>query len=430
MNPKKVVRKLLPKSGIRLAEESFRRGRGAAVQARYGFPARKLKVVGVTGTNGKTTTCHFINEMLKSAGFTTAMFTTAEIEINGRKTPNKTNRTVVLTAELFGLLRQAAKQRVDYVVLEVTSQALHQHKLKGIPMEVAVMTNLTQDHLDYHKTMESYAAAKARLFNGYMRPRLCVLNRDDDWYSYFASEAWGKVTSYGEHPGSSLHIGKITVTTKGSKVEAAHDGQQFAIETTLMGRFNAYNASAAAAVGLALGIRLTKVIQGVASLKAVPGRMEPVAAGQPFTVLVDYAVTPDAIYNALLSLRETTQGKLHIVFGACGDRDKTKRPEMGRIASEMADRVYLTDEETYTENPEAIRAGIYKGIRQAGHEAKTVEIPDRREAIRAAFKAAKPGDTVLLTGIGHQSYRNMGGHKESWDERQVASVLLRELRNS
>lgn len=425
MDPKKLARKILPKASMRLAEETYRKGRGVAVQARYGFPARKLKVIGVTGTNGKTTTCHFINEMLKASGFSTAMFTTAEIEVNGRKTPNKTNRTVVLTAELFGLLRRAAQEKVDYVVLEVTSQALHQHKLKGIPIEVAVMTNLTQDHLDYHQTMEHYATAKARLFNGYMKPKLCVLNRDDEWYSFFASEAWGKVISYGSHPGSSLHIDSVSSSSHGSRVLVSHGGKSFELETGLIGGFNAYNAVAAAAVGLALGIRQPKIIQGIASLKSVPGRMEAVDAGQPFTVLVDYAVTPDAISNALTTLRETTKGKVHIVFGATGDRDRSKRPIMGRIASELADRIYLTDEETYTENGEAIRAAIYKGIREAGNEAKTLEIPDRREAIRTAFKAAKPGDTVLLTGIGHQSYRNMGGHKEPWDERQVAREILK-----
>ncbi len=425
MKPKRLARKLLPKAGIKLAEESYRKGRGVVVRARYGFPARKLKVIGVTGTNGKTTTCHLVNEMLKTAGFTTAMFTTAEIEVNGVKTPNKTNRTVVLVNELFSLFRQAAKAKVDYVVLEVTSQSLDQHKLKGIPIEVAVMTNLTQDHLDYHNTMERYATAKARLFNNYMRPQLCVLNRDDDWYSFFAGESWGKVVSYGEHPGSSLHIDSITTTSKGSKVGATYaSGRSLELETNLTGRFNAYNAVAAAAVGLALGIRLPKIEQGILSLKAVPGRMEPIDAGQPFTVLVDYAVTPDAILNALTALREASKGQLHIVFGACGDRDKTKRPIMGQIASELSDRIYLTDEETYNEDAKAIRADIYRGIKQAGNEAKTVEIPDRREAIRAAFKAAKPGDIVLLTGIGHQSYRNMGGHKEPWDERKVARELL------
>lgn len=355
------------------------------------------------------------------------MFTTATIELKGRVRANKTNRTVVLTSELFSLLRQAANAKVNYVILEVTSQALHQHKLKGIPIEVAVMTNLTQDHLDYHKTMEDYAAAKARLFNGYMRPKFCVLNRDDDWYSYFASEAWGEVVSYGQHPGSSMHINSIQSSANGSRIAAVYAGKPLRLETGLIGSFNAYNAVAAATVGLALEIRLPKIIQGIASLEAVPGRMEQVNAGQGFTVLVDYAVTPDAIANALTTLRATTKGKLHIVFGSCGDRDKSKRPIMGKIASELADKVYLTDEETYSEDGDVIRKQIYKGIKEAGNEAKTVEIADRREAIRAAFKAAATGDTVLLTGIGHQSYRNMGGHKEPWDERKIARELLANL---
>lgn len=415
----------MPKKVTRAAEETYRISRNKAANLRFGKPAKGLKVIAVTGTNGKTTTCSFINEMLKGAGFTTAMFTTAEIEINGDKKPNITNRTVVLTAELFNLLRQAKEAKVDYVVLEVTSQALHQHKLRGIPVEVAVMTNLTQEHLDYHKTMEDYAAAKARLFNKYMMPRACALNHDDEWYGYFARESVGEVLSYGRNSESTLRIKNVEASPAGNQIEANYRGENIDFSTKLIGEFNAYNAVAAMAAGLALGLKPDKLTKGITSLQAVPGRMEPVVAGQPYQILIDYAVTPDALKNVLETARSITKGSLHIVFGATGDRDKTKRPEMGRVTAELADKIYLTDDETYTENPKTIRKEVYEGIEQAGGADKAEVIDDREKAVKTALKAAKPGDTVLVTGIGHQTYRNMGGTKLPWSEREVIEKSLK-----
>lgn len=415
---------MLPKSAIRLAEETYRKSRLGAVHLRYGLPARGLKVIAVTGTNGKTTTCFFINEMLKHAGYSTAMFTTAVIEIKGEAKPNTTTRTVVLTAELFGLLKQAKQEKVDYVVLEVTSQALHQHKLRGIPIEVAVMTNLTQEHLDYHKTMEAYAAAKARLFNRYMHPKFCVLNHDDDWYDYFAKQSVGTVLSYGQNRASTVHINAISSVAHGSHVQAEYEGKPLEFRTQLVGEFNAYNAAAALATGLAIGLGPDQAAAGAAALKAVPGRMEPVDAGQPFSILIDYAVTPDALANALRTLRTTTKGRLHVVFGATGDRDKSKRPVMGRVVTELADYIFLTDDETYTEDPKSIIDAVYAGIEKAGGAGKTQVIPDRRDAIEAALKAAKPGDTVLIPGIGHQRYRNMAGQKQPWNEPEIVHTIL------
>ncbi len=415
---------MLPKPAIKLAEEAYRKSRLAAVHARYGFPARGLKVIAVTGTNGKTTTCFFINEMLKHSGYKTAMFTTAVIEISGVAKPNTTTRTVVLTADLFNLLKRAKQEKVDYVVLEVTSQALHQHKLWGIPIEAAVMTNLTQEHLDYHKTMERYAAAKTRLLNGYMHPKICVLNRDDDWYEYFAQESVGMLTSYGRSPDSNLRINSIGLSAQGSHAEATYSGKSFKFNTQLVGEFNIYNAAAALATGLALGINAERAAGGVAALKAVPGRMEPVDAGQAFNVMIDYGVTPDALANALKALRATTKGKLAIVFGATGDRDKTKRPLMGEVAAQLADKIYLTDDETYTEDPDTIRNAVYDGVKKAGGAAKTEVIPDRKDAIKAALTNAQPGDTVLITGIGHQTTRNMGGQKTPWNEHEITYELL------
>ncbi|HUP26026.1 MAG TPA: UDP-N-acetylmuramoyl-L-alanyl-D-glutamate--2,6-diaminopimelate ligase, partial [Candidatus Limnocylindrales bacterium] len=412
MNPKKLVRKVLPKKGITLAEESYRKSRVYALQARYGFPAKGLRIIAVTGTNGKTTTCCYINEVLKAAGCKTAMYTTAVIEMNGKAEPNKTHRSVALTAKLLGFLKSAKEQSVDFVVLEVTSMALHQHKLIGLPIEVAVMTNLTQDHLDYHKTMERYAEAKARLFNRYLKPRHCILNSDDEWYGYFLNQSVGQVTDYGQQPDSKVRIQGVIQEGQGSTWQLVHQGQVLALQTKLSALFNVYNATAAAAVGLTLGLPEEAIVKGIAALNLVPGRMESIDEGQDFTVWVDFAVTPDALQKVLQAGKY--KGRVSIVFGATGDRDKAKRPIMGQIAATYADRIYLTDDETYTEDPESIRQAVYEGIAQARGEAKTKVIADRYEAIKTAFKEAKKGDVVILAGMGHEDFRNMGGKPIPW----------------
>lgn len=418
MNPKKLVRKVLPKQGIKAAEESYRKARVYALQARSGFPAKGLHVIAVTGTNGKTTTANYINAMLKSAGKRTALFSTAVIELDGESRLNRTHRTVPLTAELISFFKRAKAAKVDYVIMEVTSQALHQHKMLGMPVDIAVMTNLTQDHLDYHKTMENYAAAKARLFSAYLSPKQVILNRDDSWYQYFRDKSVGDVTTYGESAASDARISTI-------RLQAAHTTWTLAggkLLTTLPGKFNVFNASAAACAGKLVGLTEQQIQQGIAALVAVPGRMEVIDAGQDFGVLVDYAHTPDALDNVLTSANEIAKGRVIVVFGATGDRDKAKRPIMGSVVSARADLIYLTDDETYTEDPDTIRAEVRAGIEQS--KGNYVEVADRRQAIQAAFAAAKAGDIVVLAGIGHQDSRNMAGKSIAWDERDIARELL------
>ena len=425
MNPKKLARLVLPNKGIRLAEETYRKGRIYGLQARFGFPARGLRVIAVTGTNGKTTTCCYINQILKAAGYKTAMYSTALIEINGKCTPNTTHRTLPLTEQLLKFFRSARKQKVDFVVLEVTSQALHQHKLIGIPVEVAVWTNLSQDHLDYHGTMDNYAKAKARLFNRYMSPKYCVLNADEEYYDYYLLESVGQVISYGKSSDSTERMSNIKPDSKGVNWRLASGDKTMMLSTKLAGVFNAYNATAAAAVGMALGIDTKLIHKGVESLRVVPGRMEAVEAGQSFTVWVDYAVTPDALQKVLEAARATSNKGVAIVFGATGNRDKEKRPIMGKVAAKYADKVYLTDDETYNEDPETIRQSVYEGIKYAKGTTKTKIIPDRKKAIKTAFDDARRGDVVVLAGIGHQDSRNMGGKLLPWDERKIAEKLLK-----
>lgn len=421
----KQIRRVVPKSTVHSLEEGYRKGRVKLLQAKYGFPARGLRVIAVTGTNGKTTTCAYINAMLKSAGYTTALFTTAFYEMKGKKTANRLHRTVPLTAELMQFLGAAKANKVDFVILETTSMALDQHKLIGIPIEVAVMTNLTQDHLDYHGTMENYAASKARLFNHYMRPKTCVLNADDQWLSYFKKQSSGTVTTYGVDGDSDVTLHRMELTASGISAEVLHGHSQAQLKSVLVGRFNLYNALAAVSTGLQVGLSLEQACKGVGALESVDGRMEAVNAGQNFSVIVDYAHAPDALENVLKTLQELTKGKVMVVFGGTGNRDTTKRVPMGTIAAKHADHIFLTDDEPYQDDPAAIRREVMQGITAGKGASKTTEIGDRTEAIKAAFTMAKKGDVVLLAGLGHQDYREMNEGKVAWDDRQVARKLLK-----
>ncbi len=418
------VRSTLPEGAVHTVEETYRRTRVRALSARYGNPARDLRVIAVTGTNGKTTTANYINEILKEAGLTTAMFTTAVIEIAGERQVNDMNVTVASTGRMQRFFRDAKKAKVDYVVLEITSHALHQHKLATVPIEVAVMTNLTQDHLDYHKTMEGYAAAKSKLFKH--EPRFIVLNRDDEWFDYFDQfQASSQKITYGVHEESEAKIDHVKLYRKGSEARLVIDHQtKLELATALPGKFNVYNMTAAAATAYILGIKRSDIVEGVANLEGVPGRFERVAEGKDYDVIVDYAHTPDALEKLLESVKAITKNRVILVFGATGDRDKSKRPVMGEIAAKLADRIMLTDEESYNEDPEAIRRMVYEGIEAASGTGKTTEIADRREAIERALSIAKKGDTVLITGMGHEQFRIVDGEKLPWNDGDVVREIL------
>lgn len=419
-----IIRRVLPGRVTHQLEEWYRRARIRLVSASYGHPARKLKVIAVTGTNGKTTTATYINQILKTAGYKTAMFTTATIEVAGRSHINDLNVTVASTARMQQFFWQARHAHVDYVVLEVTSHALDQHKLDGVPVMAAVMTNLTQDHLDYHKTMEGYAAAKAKLFAG--KPSVIILNRDDEWFEYYnAFRAGRDKLSYGTNAEADLRMSQVVSSAQGTSLEVALAGGVVRVQTALPGEFNAYNLTAAMALGQAIGVEADKIVAGIEAVTAVPGRFERAVEGQPYEVIVDYAHTPDALAKLLATARQLVgQGRVLLVFGACGDRDQSKRPAMGQVAVAGADRIFLTDEESYHEDPASIRAMIYEGIRRAEGGDKTTEISDRRAAIEAALAAAEPGDIILVTGMGHERFRIVRGQKFPWNDTAVIQELV------
>jgi UDP-N-acetylmuramoyl-L-alanyl-D-glutamate--2,6-diaminopimelate ligase len=426
-NVKKIIRKVIPRSHLKRVEGFYRLNKARVANAINARPAKGMNVIGVTGTNGKTTTCAFINEVLKTGGLKTAVYTTAFTEIAGDYQPNHSHMTVVSTWSVQSFLKKAKKAQVDWIVLEVTSHSLDQYRLYGVPIKIAVVTNLSQDHLDYHGTMQNYATAKARLITDF-KPQTVILNADDAWFNYFSSQVGKDEDLKSIGVANATHqIKSLQVKPEGTAFKLVSADGDLDISTKLVGEFNAYNSAMAVVVGQTVGVKRDKIIQGIANIQVVAGRLEPIACGQAFTVLVDYAHTPDAIERALQALKPLTKGELRLVFGATGDRDKTKRPIMGEIATRLADKIYLTDDETYTEDADTIRSAVREGIEKAGGKDKYVEIGDRYEAIKTAFKEAEPGDVVLLTGMGHQDYRAMGGKKMPWDERDVARELLKKL---
>lgn len=428
-NLTKTARKVLPKSALVGLEKTYRKSRAKIISARFGNPARDLRVIAVTGTNGKTTTVNFLNEILKEAGYRTAMFSTANIEIAGNQTVNDTNSTTATVARLQKFFRDAKKADVEFALIEATSHALDQYKFEGVPIEMAIMTNLTQDHLDYHKTMENYAAAKAKLFE--MNPNLVVLNADDEWFDYFNNFATeSQKITYGEGESADVKIEKFKLYKKGSEANLRIDNNvELEIATNLPGEFNIYNMTAAAAGAYLLGISLKDIQEGIANLEGVSGRFEYATPGLPFDTIVDYAHTPDALEKLLKSAKEISKNRTILVFGACGDRDREKRPIMGKIAQDLADRIIITDEENYTEDATQIREEIISGISKKNDKlpANIQEIPDRKEAIRKALQIAGKGDIVLITGLGHEVYRVIDGEKTPWNDTQIVREIAQEI---
>ena len=425
----KTARKVLPKSALIELERTYRKSRAKVVAARYGNPARELRVIAVTGTNGKTTTVNFLNEILKEAGYKTAMFSTANIEIAGVQTVNDTNSTTATVSKLQKFFHDAKKADVEFALIEATSHALDQYKFAGVPIEMAIMTNLTQDHLDYHKTMEKYAAAKAKLFE--MQPRFIVLNTDDKYFDYFNKfEASEQKITYGESDLAEVKIKSFKLYKKGSEAKLRIDNNvALEIATNLPGEFNVYNMTAAAAGAYLLGISLQDIQEGIANLEGISGRFQYATSDLPFEVVVDYAHTPDALEKLLQTSKKITKNRTILVFGACGDRDREKRPIMGKIAQDLADRIIVTDEENYTEDAKQIREEVIAGFSKKNGKlpANIQEIPDRKEAIRKALQIAGKGDTILITGLGHEVYRIIDGEKTPWNDTEIVREISKEI---
>jgi UDP-N-acetylmuramoyl-L-alanyl-D-glutamate--2,6-diaminopimelate ligase len=425
MTIRKLIKKLVPRQLFRFVEPYGHWAEAIVFNVLNGFPARGLKVIGVTGTNGKTTTSFLIHKMMDEAGYKVGLMTTVGWGVGSNIKAQKEHMTTVPVPILMKRLKQMRKEGIEWLVMETTSHALAQHRVWGFPYSVAVLTNITHEHLDYHGTFKRYREAKRKLFrmtnHNHSGLRLGVINADDESVNLFAKVIKHSIL-YGIDHGELRAKGVLT-GTEGISYRAEIGDDAYYIKCKLPGKFNVYNSLAAVGVGRAIGMTKDEIEKGIAALASVPGRMERIESDKSFDVVVDYAVTPDALEKTMEELKKVTVGRILLVFGATGDRDKLKRPVMGEVG---ASHIFLTDDETYTEDPEAIRQAVYAGIKKAGGENKTEIIGDRLEAIKKAFATARRGDTVILAGIGHQTTRNMGGKEEPWNEREIAAKLLRQ----
>jgi len=394
-------------------------------------PAEKLHAIGITGTNGKTTTTRIVESMLQAAGFPCAVFGT--IDYRGPGFRLEAERTTPEAPDLQALFKRVVEGGWKYAVMEVSSHAIELKRVAGLRFEVAAFTNLTRDHLDLHKDMRSYFLAKKRLFTGLdgTVPRVLVLNADDPHFEELKAIAPSRVVSYGMGSNAGIFPVRhsLAADLTGLDVVYASPLGELQLRTSLLGKPNLYNIGAAIGVAAGLGIPVEAIRQGVSQLEGVPGRFELVQAGQPFRIVVDYAHTDDALTRLLDSAREITPGRVLVVFGCGGDRDRTKRPLMGEAAARASDFAIATSDNPRSEDPVEILREVEPGLQRAGGvEGKTYRmVPDRREAIRMALQLAQPGDTVLLAGKGHEAYQIVGDKNLPFDDREVARELLDEL---
>ncbi|HJP96849.1 MAG TPA: UDP-N-acetylmuramoyl-L-alanyl-D-glutamate--2,6-diaminopimelate ligase [Candidatus Saccharimonadales bacterium] len=371
-----------------------------------GFPSRGLKVIGVTGTNGKTSTSFIIHRMLHEAGYKVALMTTVAYGVGDDIKPQMEHMTTTDVKTLLKRIKQFKKQGAEWVVLETTSHALAQHRVWGVPYSISVLTNLTHEHLDYHKTFERYLNAKRSMFvltnKNHKGLRLGVINGDDPHADNFAS-AVKNVVRYGINSGD-LRATNVKLAPTGVSYETNADGQTYHIKCHLPGSFNVYNSLAAVAVGRAVGLTSQQIEQGIAALPGVEGRMTRIDEGQDFSVIVDYAHTPDSFEKIFKDLRPVVKGKLIVMFGSAGRRDEAKRAVQGQLAGKYADEVIVTEEDDRDMDGEAILDDIAKGAESAGktRQKDLFLVHDRTEAINTAVDRANRGDTVLLLGKGHE----------------------------
>jgi UDP-N-acetylmuramoyl-L-alanyl-D-glutamate--2,6-diaminopimelate ligase len=421
--PPGIVRVLVPDSRSALPD---------LAAAFFDYPSRKLQLVGITGTNGKTTTAFMSEAIFRNAGYTTGLIGTVENHVGSEVLP--VERTTPESVDVEELLYRMHQAQVAYAVMEVSSHALELGRVKNLEFDVAVFTNLTQDHLDFHETFDNYRTAKAKLFRQLSASgvrggeRTAIINADDPSGETMRQATRAQVLTYGIKKPADIVAEDIDIGAKAATftVRCAQGSER--IRLRLTGLFSVYNALAACGVGLALGVDLSCVKAALENLPGVSGRFEQVYAGQDFAVIVDYAHTPDGLENILRTAKEFARGRILLVFGCGGDRDRTKRPIMGCLAAEYADLVFITSDNPRSEEPLAIIKEIEAGARQdPGARAVLEIIPDRRAAIGAAIKAARPEDVVLIAGKGHETYQIIGDRVLPFDDRAVALEFLKEM---
>jgi UDP-N-acetylmuramoyl-L-alanyl-D-glutamate--2,6-diaminopimelate ligase len=408
MNARDLTKKIIPSNLFYKIEPYGHWIEAIIAQARFGFPTKNMKVIGVTGTDGKTTTAALIAQMLRNSGFKVAVLTTISVDFGDGKgeQPNPTRMTTMGAMSLVGMLKKIKDNNVDWLVLETTSHALAQHRVWGIPYSVAVFTNLGHEHLDYHRTFTRYRDAKRRLFKqanaNNKGLKIGLVNADDPSAEYFAGDIALPI-SYGINNGE-MRPENIQSTSSSTTYSVKYRKETYQITCKLPGSFNIYNSLATVGVGIAVGLTKEQIEQGIASLQSVEGRMTRINAGQDFEVIVDYAHTPESFEKMFQEMRPLTKGRLISVFGSAGRRDETKRGEQGRIAGKYCDIVVATEEDDRDEDGAQILTQIATGAVESGKaiNQNLFVIHKREDAIAKAFALAQKDDIVLLLGKGHE----------------------------
>jgi len=425
--------------------EDARRELGTLSAAFYGDPSRQMDVIGVTGTDGKTTTSSILHWLLLTAGRSVGLMSTVDVKIGAETFPNNSRFTTLEAPEVQAQLRRMADAGVECAVVETTSSGLALHRVWGVAYDLAVITNITSEHLEVHGSLEAYKRAKAMLFEAvdpnastkpvaFSAPRGCVLNADDLSNAYLKDFCRAPVTTYAVEAQADVQADvraeNLDLRPDGSSFTVRlPDGRAFRVETPLVARYNVSNCLAAIAVGYLRGVALEVMARALATFPGVPGRMERIEAGQPYRVVVDYAHTADSLEKALSVLRPLTAGRLIVVYGSAGERDRVKRPEMGKVAAHLADFAVITDEDPREEDAMTILREIAAGAEAAGAREgeRFTCVVDRRKGIQVALEMARAGDVVLLAGKGHEQSIFVGKEKLPWDDPTIARETLAAL---
>lgn len=399
----------------------------------FDYPSRKVRMIGVTGTNGKTTTTHIIRSILIEAGYKVGLMGTIHTLIGDRQLPVKNTTPDVI--DLQSTLADMVTAGMDYVVMEVSSHALSLNRIAGCEFDVAIFTNITQDHLDFHHTFDNYIDAKAELFRLLSSPdntksgKNAVINLDDHAAPAMLQATKTRAITYGIHERADLQATNIKIEANGAKLAITGSFGEMLLNLKITGEFNVYNVLAAVGAAQAEGIDGGIIKCALENFVSVPGRFELVNAGQPFSVIVDYAHTPDGLENILRTAAQFAEKRIIVVFGCGGDRDRTKRPIMGKIAAQYANIVIATSDNPRTEEPEAILHEIEIGIKEGLREGtEYTVVTDRRQAIARALHLAKPQDIVIIAGKGHETYQILKDRTIPFDDREIAREIIKELR--
>jgi len=431
MGFRSAIKAFIPKSLFRTIEPYGHLAEAILLNTVYGFPAHGLKVIGVTGTNGKTTTSFLIHRMLHEAGYKVGLMSTVGYGVGADIQPQIHHMTNVSVPELMQRLKWMKAQGVEWLVLETTSYGLAQHRVWGVPYSLAAMTNVTHEHLVYHRTFERYRDAKRQLFKLANRNKkglqTGVINADDPSAELFAGDIKHPIL-YGIDKGD-VRAQQVQLSPKGVRYQTTVGDETYQIHCHIPGTFNVYNSLAAVCVGRALDLSKQQIEQGIEALEGVEGRMTTIDTGQDFTVIVDYAHTPDSFEKLFKDIKPVVKGKLIVLFGSLGGGDKGKRPAQGRLAGQYADEVVICEEDDRQEDGQAIMDEIAAGVQEKGkvQGQDLFLVHDRTEAINFAVRRAEPGDSLLLLGKGHEKTIEHADGEHPWDEVGTARSALRSL---